>query len=137
MKKNNKTLHLPLFAKYYIMIEEGVKPEEYRDLTPYWFKRLLELNNEEEYLKKIDENVASFYCRKENYNKLVHMIQSSLFKYKDYDFVDFSYGYTTRRMKYKITGMRIGLGKPCWGAPEDRPVFIIGIGDRVNDERAG
>ena len=36
-----KILHLPQKAKWYIMQESGEKPEEYREITPYWCKRLL------------------------------------------------------------------------------------------------
>ena len=37
-----KVLHLPLKAKWYEMIESGVKKEEYREVKPYWLKRLAE-----------------------------------------------------------------------------------------------
>ena len=36
-----KILHLPLKAKWYDMQERGEKSEEYREITPYWCKRLL------------------------------------------------------------------------------------------------
>lgn len=35
-----KTLHLPLKAKWYEMIESGVKTEDYREIKPYWTKRI-------------------------------------------------------------------------------------------------
>lgn len=35
-----KTLHLSLKAKWYEMIERGEKKEEYREIKPYWIKRL-------------------------------------------------------------------------------------------------
>ena len=38
---NVKILHLPLKAKWYDMQECGEKPEEYREVTPYWCKRFL------------------------------------------------------------------------------------------------
>lgn len=36
----NNTLFLPLKAKWYDMIESGIKTEEYREFKEYWFKRL-------------------------------------------------------------------------------------------------
>ena len=36
-----KILDLPLKAKWYDMIESGVKTDEYREIKPYWEKRLL------------------------------------------------------------------------------------------------
>lgn len=35
-----KILYLPLKAKWYEMIESGVKTEEYREIKRYWSKRL-------------------------------------------------------------------------------------------------
>jgi len=35
-----KTLHLNLYRKYFDAILKGEKTIEYRDITPYWSKRL-------------------------------------------------------------------------------------------------
>ena len=35
-----KTLHLNLYRKYFDAILKGEKTTEYRDVTPYWSKRL-------------------------------------------------------------------------------------------------
>lgn len=37
----NKTLYLPLKKEWYKMIESGVKTEEYREIKPYWTKRIV------------------------------------------------------------------------------------------------
>ncbi len=37
---NKKILHLTLFRKFFDNIVSGEKTEEYRDLKPYWSKRL-------------------------------------------------------------------------------------------------
>lgn len=37
----NTTLDLPLKAKWYNLIESGIKTEEYREMKKYWDKRLL------------------------------------------------------------------------------------------------
>ena len=36
-----KILELPLKSEWYLMIESGVKLEEYREIKPYWSKRLV------------------------------------------------------------------------------------------------
>lgn len=36
----NNILHLPLKAEWYNLIESGIKTEEYREIKPYWIKRL-------------------------------------------------------------------------------------------------
>lgn len=82
-----KTLHLPLKAKWYKMQESGEKTEEYREITPYWYKRL---------------DIR-----------------------KGYTHVCFRYGYTKRHFIHRLDSITIGRGKPEWGAPIDRDVFII------------
>lgn len=100
-----KILHLPLKAKWYEMIESGVKTEEYREIKPYWEKRLM--------------------CNKWNFctDSLYHIPQK-------FDAVKFSYGYTKRTMTFECKDITIGKGNPEWGAPEDL-VFIIKLGKRL------
>lgn len=88
-----KILDLPLKKQWYNMIESLVKREEYRDMTPYWRKRL---------------------------------------EGKDYTHVRFRYGYTKRTMLFSIVSITSGRGKRKWGAPISRHVYIIELGERVN-----
>jgi hypothetical protein len=37
-----KTLHLTLFRRWFIDILEGTKTEEYREIKPFWAKRLFQ-----------------------------------------------------------------------------------------------
>ena len=39
--KEKRILHLTLHRRYFDQIAIGVKKNEYRDMTPYWTKRLL------------------------------------------------------------------------------------------------
>jgi len=41
---NKKVLHLNLYRKYFDEIASGIKTIEYRDITPYWTKRLSNKN---------------------------------------------------------------------------------------------
>ena len=102
------TLHLPLKAKWYEMIESGVKTEEYREIKPYWNKRFTGYNN----------LWPSFRYGHNQPNV------------KGYTHVLFSYGYTRRTMTFEIESITIGKGKPEWGAPTE-DVFIIKLGKRV------
>lgn len=36
----NSILYLPLKSEWYNLIESGIKKEEYREIKPYWIKRL-------------------------------------------------------------------------------------------------
>lgn len=103
-----KTLHLVLKAKWYDMIDRGEKKEEYREIKQYWMKRLIE---------DIDEDEEGDTCG--------HVF------YVDYECVCFHRGYTSTTMTFRVKNIDIGKGKPEWGAPTDRPVFIIKLRERL------
>lgn len=117
-----KTLHLPLKAQWYEMIESLLKEHEYRDFTPFWIQRLCIFSDGRKIIKK----VAEFYT----IDILKHLVSIGRIKYITYDAVKFSYGYTKRTMTFKFEGITIGKGKPEWGAPENE-VFIIKLGQRI------
>ena len=103
------------------MIESGVKTEEYRDIQPYWEKRLLDY-------KSICEDYKSLV-----FKKFVLGIPYDICKQysRGYTHVKFSYGYTKRTMTFEIEDITMGQGNPEWGAPLKKDVFIIKLGDRV------
>lgn len=41
---NNKTLKVPIKKEFFDMILSGEKPEEYRELKPYWDNKLIHYN---------------------------------------------------------------------------------------------
>lgn len=104
-----KILDLPLKKKLYEMIENDIKTEEYREIKPYWIKRLC--NNADKLWQCADCD-GLLMC-------------SACFSPKSYTHVRFRYGYTKRTITREIESISIGYGKPEWGAPTDRQVFII------------
>lgn len=108
---NANVLDLPLKKEWYEMIESGVKKEEYREIKPFWMKRI-------------------FGCPKDCH-RTEHDCLRVYFPPKDFTHVRFRYGYTNRTMAYKIDKISIGVGKPEWGAPNEN-VIIISIGDKVD-----
>ena len=94
-------LHLNLKAKWYEMIESGIKTEEYREIKPYWIKMLC----------------ASY--------------SESSIEYKEYDSIKFTYGYTKRSMMFNIQEILVDTGKPEWGAEEEIKYFVIRLGERI------
>lgn len=119
-----KTLHLPLKAKWYEMIESLIKPEEYRGITAYWIVRLFRDGNGRK-ITKLDANFLESHLE-----ILKWWIESGKLVFKSFDFVKFSYGYTKRTMTFEIESITIGKGNPEWGAPTE-DVFIIKLGKRV------
>lgn len=104
-----KILELPLKARWYGMIESGVKKEEYREVKSYWSKRFVGL-----YHPLFSHRYGHEQCNA-----------------KGYTHVRFRYGYTKRTMLFMIEEIVIGRGNPEWGAPTDKDVFIIRLGERV------
>lgn len=100
-----KILYLSLKSEWYNMIESGIKKEEYREIKDFWTKRLVDKST-----YSVDD-----------------------IKYKKYDVVCFSYGYTKRKMYYKIKSIGMGIGKEEWGASK-YPVYIIKLGERCDFE---
>lgn len=125
-----KILELPLKSEWYLMIELGVKLEEYREIKPYWYLRLYQLKKEYSFLGRLTRDDAEYACDP----GLRYILKGEGFKeseLKGYTHVRFRYGYTKRTMLFKIEKIIIGRGNPEWGAPTDKDVFIIRLGERV------
>jgi len=85
-----KPLFLILKEPYFSMIESGEKKEEYRDMTPYWYRRLNKYYNRSPF----------------------HVI--------------FQHGYTDkRRIEKTVTRVRIGHGRPEWGAIKGKSYYVL------------
>ena len=110
MRKYSKTLHLSLKKEWYNMIESGEKKEEYREIKPYWCKRLIH-----DYDEHMEEFGAIIFDEK---------------NFKKYDKIKFTYGYTKKYMVFECNGIDVGIGNAEWGA-SDKPVFIIKLGKRI------
>ena len=106
-----KTITLSLKRKWFDMIKAGVKKEEYREMKECWYKRL---------------------CREQNPNQpWLNPMGGIYFKIrKDFDTLVFTLGYpkktdTERRMEFKNPKIRIGTGRPEWGAEHGKLYFVI------------
>lgn len=117
-----RTLDLVLKHKWYDMIESGEKPEEYRELSPYWCNRLMnsKLHCTHKYCLPVIRSdaqcgITGTYCKRGS---------------QYYTHVRFHRGYTSTTMTFEIKDISIGQGKPEWGAP-DYETFIIKLGNRI------
>lgn len=99
-----KALHLTLKKKWFDMIASGEKKEEYREIKPYWEKRLqlMEFNGLKIQLRKF--GVIVF---KNGYSKNAPTIT------------------------VKCEGITIGKAKPEWSDNWQGDVFVIKLGDIV------
>ncbi len=103
-----KALHLTLIKKWFDLIEIGEKPEEYREMTDYWKKRLV---------KKECQHKTTFKPS----------------DFRDFDLVIFTNGYgnhrprTLRALKY----IEVNTGKVEWGASPGKIYFVLKLGAKI------
>lgn len=112
IKKNEtmKTLHLTLKKNWFDMIASGEKREEYREIKPYWIKRLLNYGYEDEY---------------ETPYLTTQMV-------KKYQTIEFRNGYSknARKMLVEWHGLSIGQPQSKWfGREAEGTIFIIHLGN--------
>lgn len=119
-----KTLYLPLKKEWYEMIERGEKPEEYRAIVTYWMTRLLDC------FPMFDMPTDDGQCLEEGMNRCAGCTAAMGPRFKEFNAVCLSYGYTRRRMTFECKGITIGRGRPEWGAPK-HATFIIKLGNRL------
>lgn len=104
-----KTLTLSLKKQWFDMIKSGEKKEEYREICDYWGVRFA------------GRDVwANEFCIKD-----VGEIEL-----KRFDRIVFTLGYpkaddTKRRLSFKNPKIRIGTGRPEWGAEPGKLYFVI------------
>lgn len=98
-------LNLPIKAKWLKMIVEGEKKEEYREIKDYWTKRLT------------SEKVRSSVPMKIGKGKTEYCFDVIL-----------KNGYSIQSPAARVlVYLSKGYGKPEWGAPENKRVYILNI----------
>ena len=126
MQNDLKILDLSLTYHWYDMIASGVKKEEYRELKEFYFKRL----NKDWHLH---EQNRCKDCGAFSYDRACCAGCKEFMPYP-YNAVRFHRGQGGKTsMLVECKGIRIGYGEPEWGAPVDKPVFIISLGNIIRD----
>lgn len=133
MEKKIKTLDLVLKRKWFEMIACGEKTEEYREIKPYWIKRLIEETDpvHHDYYEKITSTRAEFFS--DRAIMLQYYLEEGLVREKGYDTVTFYLGYSKDRpsMTFKIKDIVVSRGKSEWGAAQGEYYFTIKLGERL------
>ena len=108
-----RALQLVLKKKWFDMIASGEKKEEYREITPYWAKRITQYFD---YPKGCEIDA-----------QMRHVMRSYLDGREIFDGVMFYLGYAKDRPKMyvPIERITIGTGKPEWGAEPGKSYFVI------------
>jgi len=103
-----KVLHLTLKKKWFDMIASGEKKEEYREIKPFWIKRLTPANN-------AFDDCKEFYA--------VEFVNGGNFHDKH------------PKILVECLDIEIGTGKPEWGAEPDKEYFVIKLGNLLNTKQ--
>jgi len=109
---HNNTLHLNLKRKWFDMILNGEKTEEYREIKPFWDKRFFHL--------------------------FPQIIRNEVF-YPIVDTITFSNGYAKDRPQFVIEfkGIEKDLGKTFWGAEIGKRYYVLQLGEIIQVGRQG
>jgi hypothetical protein len=97
------------------MTKAGIKTEDYREMTRYWYNRLVEEG----------------YCQLEPFQVL------GVFKVKEFKTTTLTLGYpkstdSERILKLEHKGIEIRTGNPEWGAEPNKLYFVILHGNELH-----
>lgn len=113
------------------MILSGEKKEEYREIKPYWAKRLLYKIEFPwgGYMSAWKDIVNGDYeCR--GWQNTTG--QAPI--WENFDTITFRNGYSSNapEMTVKFRGLYIGTGKTKWGAEDGKKYFVIQLGEIIS-----
>jgi hypothetical protein len=119
-----KVFHLTLNKKWFDMIASGEKTEEYREIKPYWMRRLM-IDVEVRTPTSTYEDVIRWIKDGNNYDVSYGL--------QEYDIISANNGYQKNcpNIKWKHKGIRIGEGREDWGAEPGKQYFILEIGELI------
>jgi hypothetical protein len=121
------TLFLTIEKKWFDMIVSLEKPEEYRELKPYWIRRLIACNAPEEQKGENRHYAVNMRFYADNGHSWEDIIKGYYSEIKQFRRVEFrnGYGKNARRVTFGIEKISIGTGRPEWGAKPDQDYFVI------------
>jgi len=136
-----KNLQLSLTRNWFEMTNVRIKREDYREITPYWVKRLLNINLSQEKIEGgvIHELITDLNNLKTEKCRFFGVLSCLSFydcSFKKFDSNIMTLGYpkstdSARILKLEHKGIEIGTGNPKWGAEEGKLYFIIKHGSKI------
>ncbi len=130
-----KVLNLTLKKKWFDMILSGEKKEEYREIKPYWLKRLTQTEgtyaDECERLKEGGESCSNLPFGGDK----IPIRYGYCFPIK-YDTILFKNGYSKNApcLLIECIGIKVSEAKPEWSDNWQGKVFVIKLGEIINNK---
>lgn len=118
-----KTLDLVLKHKWYDMIASHIKLEEYRNINPYWTRRITQsclTCNRKKIVKHCLEECDALH------DKIL---------FNKFDCVKFHRGYTSTTITFRIKEIVIATGNPEWGAENGKEYYVIRLDEELKEEK--
>lgn len=119
-------IKLPLKRKWFDMTKSGIKTEDYREISEYWFKRLVKDYKETfQYCTGRDWDTCQY---RQAHIDTIAQTRSSMVKFNDYTENVITLGYPKsdeRILRLPHTGIEIRTGNPKWGAEPNKLYFVI------------
>ena len=116
-------IHLNLKKVWFDLILSGEKPEEYREIKPSFLKLLTNIAKDYEMYEGLTKDIALEIC-----NELLNF--ESNIEFKNIKTITFSNGYRKDRRQFviELKYIKIGYGKPEWGAEPNQKYFVLNLG---------
>lgn len=124
-------LQLSLKKKWFEMTKAGIKTEDYREITPYWIKRLTS-NDIDLTIEEIESGLCAL---RDGYSE-DHVWEVYGFCLKIFNVNTMTLGYPSkddqeRILKLEHAGIEIREGNPEWGAEPGKIYFVIKHGKKL------
>lgn len=146
-----KILELNLQKRWFDMIDEDVKPEEYRKIKEFYMPRFIEYTEEMEW-QWIEELMCDLRSPERRHKDIDECLRYFSAKLRKYDAVRLKNGWarpgSAKKVKggelrnvipaperlRKIKNIKIDTGNPEWGAVEGEFYFVVEFGEIIKIE---
>lgn len=134
------TLRVTLKKKWFDMEQHPDpklrKDEEYREIKPYWIKRLLDFSDYPKEDKSDGKNNAEDIMFDLENHTWEDVIKGYYAKFKAFDVYEAKHGYAKDApiLRRECLGISIGSAKPEWSDNWQGNVFIIKLGEKLSEK---
>lgn len=123
---NPKKLRLNLTPKWFDMTKAGIKTEDYREMTPYWYSILCLYEGKKQtqkFWQYAPKNLLSFNADKITFQKFfINVVLNGYPSNRELNRIQY----------YEHKGIVIRTGKEEWGAVPNKQYFVILHGNKLS-----